>query len=67
MAVNDGHYCVGLEINANHLRSVTSGMVTGTAKPLHLGKRTQVWEINIENENNRLVCTSRLTMAVIKA
>lgn len=55
---------VGLEINANHLRPVTDGIVTGTARPLHLGYNTQVWEIRIEDERQRLVCISRLTVAV---
>lgn len=58
-------YCVGLEINANHLRSVKSGFVTGTARPLHIGRSTQVWEIKITNEQQELVCVSRITMAVI--
>ncbi len=58
-------YCVGLEINANHIRSVRSGQVSGTARPLHRGKSTQVWEIKIEDEQGRLVCVSRLTMAVL--
>ena len=57
--------CVGMEINANHLRSVTSGYVYGTAKPIHMGNRTQVWSIEIVNEQNKLVCISRITMAVI--
>jgi 1,4-dihydroxy-2-naphthoyl-CoA hydrolase len=65
MAVDANHYCVGLEINANHLRSVRSGTVTGTAKPLHLGKSTHVWDISIVNEGRQLVCASRLTMAVL--
>lgn len=56
---------VGLDINANHLRGVRSGSVTGTARVLHLGRTTQVWEIRIENEDGALVCISRLTMAVI--
>lgn len=56
---------VGLEINANHIRSVRDGLVTGTARPLHIGRRTQVWEIRIEDEEARLVCVSRLTMAVV--
>lgn len=60
----DAHYCVGLEINANHVRGVTSGWVTGTATALHLGRTTQVWSIRIENEAGRLVCIARLTMAV---
>lgn len=58
-------YCVGLEINANHLRSVRDGLVTGIARPLHIGQRTQVWEIKITNAENQLVCVSRITMAVI--
>jgi 1,4-dihydroxy-2-naphthoyl-CoA hydrolase len=58
---------VGLDINANHIRGVRSGIVTGTAKALHLGRTTQVWEIRIENEEGSLVCISRLTMAVIPA
>jgi 1,4-dihydroxy-2-naphthoyl-CoA hydrolase len=56
---------VGLDINANHVRGVKSGIVTGTARALHLGRSTQVWEIRIEDEHGKLVCISRLTMAVI--
>jgi 1,4-dihydroxy-2-naphthoyl-CoA hydrolase len=55
----------GIEINANHLRAVTEGIVTGTARPIHLGRATQVWEIRIEDERGRLVCISRMTAAVI--
>jgi 1,4-dihydroxy-2-naphthoyl-CoA hydrolase len=58
-------YCVGLEINANHIKSVREGFVIGTARPIHIGKRTQVWEIRITNEQNELVCVSRITMAVM--
>lgn len=58
-------YCVGLEINANHIKSAKSGIVEGTARPLHIGKKTQVWEIKITNEDKQLVCVSRITMAVI--
>jgi 1,4-dihydroxy-2-naphthoyl-CoA hydrolase len=59
--------CVGLEINANHIRSVRSGFVTGVARPLHLGNSTQVWDIRIhDDEQERLVCICRLTMAVLK-
>jgi 1,4-dihydroxy-2-naphthoyl-CoA hydrolase len=65
MAVDQNHYCVGLEINANHMRAVRSGTVTGTARPLHLGQSTQVWDITIVNEAQQLVCVSRLTMAVL--
>jgi len=58
--------CVGLDINANHLRPVRSGsFVTGVAKPFHLGKSTQVWEIKIYNETNQLVCIARLTLAIM--
>jgi len=56
---------VGLDINANHVRGISSGLVTGTARPLHLGRTTQVWEIRIEDEHARLVCISRLTLAVV--
>ena len=59
--------CVGQEINANHVRAVSSGLVTGTARPLHIGGRTHVWTIEIVNEAGKLVCASRLTMAVIRA
>ena len=58
-------YCVGLDINANHVKAVKSGFVYGVTKPLHIGKRTQVWEIKITNEEKELVCISRITMAVI--
>ncbi|HVC17548.1 MAG TPA: hotdog fold thioesterase [Rhodanobacter sp.] len=60
-------FAVGLDINANHIRGVRSGTVTGTAKALHLGRTTQVWEIRIESEQGALVCVSRLTMAVVPA
>jgi uncharacterized protein (TIGR00369 family) len=59
-------YCVGQEINANHVRSVKTGRVTGTARPVHLGGRTQVWSIDVVNEAHELVCISRLTVAVVK-
>ena len=59
-------HCVGLEVNANHLRSATSGWVSGTARPLRLGRRIHVWEIHIADELNRLVCVSRLTLAVVE-
>ena len=58
-------YCVGLEINANHLKSARDGYVYGTARPIHVGRSTQVWEIRIENEKQELVCISRITMAVL--
>ena len=66
MAVDDQHYTVGMEVNANHIKSVTKGIVTGTAKPVHLGNTTQVWDIIIKNEKRQVTCISRLTMAVLK-
>lgn len=62
---NENEYVVGLEINANHIKSARTGYVTGITKPVHLGKKTQVWEIRITNEQNELVCISRITLAVI--
>ena len=61
----DKQVCVGLEINANHLNSVKEGNVKGVAKPVHLGKSTQVWEIKIYNEAEQLCCISRITMAIL--
>ncbi len=57
--------CVGQEINANHIRAVKEGFVIGTARPIHLGKRSHVWEIRINDERDKLVCISRLTVAVL--
>jgi 1,4-dihydroxy-2-naphthoyl-CoA hydrolase len=59
-------YCVGLDINANHIRAIRSGTVTGVAKPIHIGRSTHVWEINITDENQRMVCVSRITMAILQ-
>lgn len=56
---------VGIEINANHVRAKTEGIVTGTARPLHVGRNTQVWEIRIEDEGAKLICVSRLTLAIV--
>jgi 1,4-dihydroxy-2-naphthoyl-CoA hydrolase len=56
---------VGIEINANHVRSARDGYVTGTVKPLHIGKSTQIWQIHIRDDQERLVCISRITMAVL--
>ncbi len=58
-------YCVGLDINANHLKAVRDGFVYGTARPIHVGKSTQVWEIKIVNEKKELICISRITMAIL--
>lgn len=66
LCCEDGFYCVGLEINANHLRSATSGKVTGTTRPIHIGRSTQVWEIKIEDDQSRTTCVSRITMATKK-
>ena len=60
-----GHRAVGLDINANHLRAATSGWVTGTARPVHIGKTTQVWQIDMVNDEGQLTCVSRITMAVL--
>jgi 1,4-dihydroxy-2-naphthoyl-CoA hydrolase len=59
------YYCVGLDINTNHIRSVREGFVVGTAKPFHIGKSTQVWGIEIVDDQQRLVSVTRLTMAVL--
>ncbi|WP_404301095.1 hotdog fold thioesterase [Alicycliphilus denitrificans] len=61
----EGHRAVGLDINANHLRAATSGWVTGTARPVHVGKTTQVWQIDMLNDEGQLTCVSRITMAVL--
>jgi 1,4-dihydroxy-2-naphthoyl-CoA hydrolase len=58
--------CVGQEINANHIRPVTSGLVTGRARPVHIGRRSQVWQIEIHDERARLVCISRITLATVE-
>ncbi|MEK7432425.1 MAG: hotdog fold thioesterase [Cyanobacteriota bacterium] len=64
---SEKYYCVGLEINANHIRPVKSGnWVFGTAKAIHIGKKTHIWEINIKNQEDKLVCVSRLTLSVIE-
>jgi 1,4-dihydroxy-2-naphthoyl-CoA hydrolase len=62
----DKFICVGMEINANHLRSVRSGTVTGTATPIHRGASSQVWEIKIHDDHGKLTCISRLTVAILK-
>ncbi len=62
---HEKQYCVGLEVNANHIKSARDGFVYGYAKAIHFGKKTHVWQIDITNEDKKLVCTSRLTVAVI--
>src|SRR6478736_3987505 len=66
LCVGEDEGVVGIEINANHISAVREGVVTGTARPVHLGRSTQVWEIRIEEADGRLVCLSRLTLAVIR-
>jgi len=63
----DNYHAVGLEINANHVRSVRKGWVYGRCEPIHVGRSTHIWEIKITNDENKLVCISRLTVAIIKA
>lgn len=66
-SVGEEAYCVGLDINANHVRAMREGRVIGTATPLHMGISTQVWQIEIKDEQGHLVCISRLTVAVKRA
>ena len=65
MCIRDSH-CVGQEINANHVRAAADGWVYGVARPLHLGRTSHVWDVRITDESDRLVCVSRVTMAVLK-
>ena len=60
-----GYRAVGLDINANHIRSVTDGWVTGVARPIHVGRTTHVWQIEMTNATGQLTCVSRLTMAIL--
>ena len=64
-AAPEGHRCVGLDINANHIKGATSGWVTGTTRPVHIGRATQVWHIDLHNDAGELTCVSRITMAVL--
>jgi 1,4-dihydroxy-2-naphthoyl-CoA hydrolase len=65
MAAPPGRRCVGLEVNANHLSMVKSGLVFATGKPLHIGRSTQVWDVRITDESGKIVSVSRITMAVL--
>lgn len=65
-ACPQGCRAVGLEINANHLRATTSGWVTGTARPLHIGRTTHVWQIQMSNDAGQPTCVSRITMAILE-
>ena len=58
-------FCVGQEVNANHVRSVRAGLVTGTARPFHLGRTSQIWGIELVNDDGELTCVARLTIAVV--
>jgi uncharacterized protein (TIGR00369 family) len=61
----EGHRAVGLDINANHLRAATQGWVTGISRPIHIGRTTQVWQIDLSNDAGELTCVSRITMAML--
>mgnify|MGYP001557580222 CR=1 FL=1 len=63
---NSRFICVGIEVNANHVRSARKGFVTGICKPIHLGKTSHVWEIRIHDEAEKLICISRLTVAILE-
>ena len=64
-ACPEGHHCVGLDINANHIRAARSGWVTGTTRAVHIGKSTHVWQIEMHDDAGDLTCVSRLTMAIL--
>ncbi len=66
LCVDENRFCVGLEINANHIKGIRDGFVTGRTVPVHIGKQTQVWEIRITNDLNELICISRITMAILE-
>ncbi len=65
MAAPPGKHCVGLEVNANHIRSVKTGLIYAQAKPIHIGRSTQVWDVRITDEENNTVAASRITVAVL--
>jgi len=65
LVIDDQYIGVGLDINANHLKSVSQGLLTATCTPLHLGKKTHVWDIKIHDDKDNLICISRLTVAII--
>jgi len=66
MCIDDQHICVGMEINCNHIKGKRNGVVVATARPFHLGVTSHVWDIRIHDENDKLICVSRLTVAVLK-
>jgi len=65
LLIGENQACVGLEINCNHIRGKREGVVTATAEPLHIGATTHVWDIRIRDEEQRLICVSRLTIVVL--
>ena len=67
LCCGEGLLAVGLDINANHLRGVTHGWVTGTARPIHIGRKTHVWQIDLTNEDGEPTCVSRITVAIVEA
>lgn len=64
LCVSANHYCVGLEVNANHIAACRAGMVNATATALHLGRTTQIWQVEVRDENTKLISVGRLTVAV---
>ena len=66
LAAPDGFVAMGIEINANHIRAVREGTVTAVATPVHRGRSTQVWQVEITGENEKLICVSRCTLAIVK-
>jgi uncharacterized protein (TIGR00369 family) len=66
LAAPDGFVAMGIEINANHIRAVREGMVTAVATPVHRGRSTQVWQVEITGDNDKLICVSRCTLAIVK-
>lgn len=66
MCVDREYYCVGLDVNANHIRAKQSGVVTGTAKSIHMGTSTQLWQVKIKDEDDCLICMCKVTLMIIK-
>lgn len=66
LAAPEGHVAMGIEINANHIRAVRDGTLTATATPVHRGRSTHVWQVEIKSENDKLICVSRCTLAIVK-
>ncbi len=66
LCVDSTKFCVGLDINANHVKGIREGFVNGITKPIHIGKQTHVWEIRLTNDAGELICISRITMAVLE-